>query len=292
MNFKRFFQTSSFIEDVSIVMAVYNHEDTLSEAIESVLMQQSSHSYRIYCLNDASTDNSAKILEKYASKYPEKISVYTSTVNQGSGKKSFYHNKPTVNGRYWCFLAGDDYWTSDKKLQKQVSFLDENDDYVGCGCTTIVKNQTTGNERLINPVLKDWNIMDTMLLSKKFSFYLHTSSILWRNVFLNKGFFLPPQFRQSFAKGDVVLSRMMLSSGMKMHNINETMSCYRVTGKGVWSSLSAEEKEKTKLRLQENLKRATPLKYHFFSRLISDTELQQKPLVKWFLPHILKPING
>ncbi|MGB5157413.1 MAG: hypothetical protein WBN77_08240 [Desulfobacterales bacterium] len=39
-------------EDISIVMAVYNHENTVAEALESALMQEMPYRSVIYCLND------------------------------------------------------------------------------------------------------------------------------------------------------------------------------------------------------------------------------------------------
>ena len=55
-------------EDVSIVMPVYNHAGTLVTAIESVMMQEMAYSSILYCLDDASTDNSAAILERFKTK--------------------------------------------------------------------------------------------------------------------------------------------------------------------------------------------------------------------------------
>ncbi len=254
-------------EDISIVMAVYNHEATLRDALESALMQKMPYSSHIYCINDASTDSSAAILAEYTLKYPDKISVYTSTANQGSGKKAFLHNKPPVNGRYWCLLAGDDYWTSIDKLNQQLSFLDRNESYVGCSCNTAMKNEPDGTESIIRPDCEDWNILDTMLLSNRYRFYVHTTSIVWRNIYLHKGFFLPPNFKKQYASGDVVLAHMMLASGLKMHNIDEVMSCYRVTGKGVWTSRTAEQQKQFNATLTAKLWRATPLTYRLLIKL-------------------------
>ncbi len=251
-------------EDISIVMAVYNHEDTLAEAIESALMQEMPHTSVIYCLNDASTDKSADILSDYANKYPDRIKVYTSAENQGSGKKSFLHNRPPARGRYWCLLAGDDFWTSSDKLAKQISYLDGAPDYVGCSCNTVMKNEVTGEESLIKPDRNTWNLLDLVLLKNRYAFYVHTGSIVWRNIYLNEGFFLPPSFKKDYAFGDVVLMHMMLGRGGKVQNIPEVMSCYRVTGRGIWTSKSAEEQTKLNDRLKESLSRSIPFKYRFF----------------------------
>ncbi len=79
----------------------------------------------------------------------------------------------------------------------------------------------------------------------------------------------------------------MLASGMKMHNIDKVMSCYRVTGKGVWTSKTAEQQKRSNMELTAKLKRATPLKYRFFIRM---NELREKlPILEKFLPG---PVNG
>lgn len=251
-------------EDISIVMAVYNHEATVAEALESALMQEMPYKSVIYCLNDASTDKSADILNDYAQRYPERIKIYTSKVNQGSGKKSFYHNRPPVKGRYWCLLAGDDYWTSKDKLAKQITFLDNNPDYVGCSCNSVMKNEATGAETIIKPDRNSWNLIDLILLHRRYAFYVHTTSIIWRNIYLEYGFFLPPSFKKSYASGDVVLGHKMLGRGGKMYNIPETMSCYRVTGRGVWTSKSEKEQAEMNKRLKAKISRAIPCKFKLY----------------------------
>lgn len=250
-------------EDVSIVMAVYNHENTVAQAIESALMQKMPYRSVIYCLNDASTDGSAAILERYAKRYPEQIRIFTSTANQGSGKKSFYHNKPPVRGRYWCLLAGDDYWTREDKLARQIEFLDGNPGYVGCSCNTVMRNEVTGEESIIKPDLDSWNLFD--LLSGRHALYVHTASIIWRNIFLDKGFFLPPSYKNDYAFGDVVLMHMMLNSGGRMKNIPEEMSCYRVTGSGVWTSKSVKEQHAINRRVFKGVYKSIAWKYWVFA---------------------------
>ncbi|NOT14670.1 MAG: glycosyltransferase family 2 protein [Methylotenera sp.] len=254
-------------EDVSIVMAIYNHEATLADALDSALMQEMPYSSMIYCLNDASTDKSAEILNDYVQKYPNKIKVYTSAVNQGSGKKSFYYNKPDIRGRYWCLLAGDDYWTTSDKLAKQISFLDEHTDYLGCSCNTVMRNETTNEESIIQPDRNSWNLLDLILLKQRYAFYVHTSSVVWRNIYLRQGFFLPSAFEKKHAHGDVILMHTMLGRGGKVNNLPLVMSCYRVTGRGIWTSKTAEEQAKSHAKLLDGIKKSIPVRYNLFIAL-------------------------
>src|SRR5690606_27045489 len=111
-------------EDVSVLTAVYNHEETLAESLDSALSQISPFKIQIYCFDDASTDRSADILRQYQSVFADRITVYTTPENQGIGKKSILFHRPDIRGRYWGFLAGDDFWLDVQKLYRQTVYLD------------------------------------------------------------------------------------------------------------------------------------------------------------------------
>lgn len=249
-------------EDISIVMPVFNHEDTVAEALESALMQEMPYTSVIYCLNDASTDKSVEVLNEYAEEYPGKIKVFTSTENLGSAKKSIFHHKPPVKGRYWCLLEGDDYWVRRDKLEKQITFLDNcHSSYVGCSCNTLLRNEISGKDSVIKPDRNSWNLWDLITLTKSYSFYVHTSSLIWRNIYKDRDSFLPPTFTEEGADSDVMLMHMMLYKGGKIHNIQEVMSCYRITGRGVWTEKSAKEQTLANQQLMDVLRHSIPFKY-------------------------------
>jgi len=273
-------------ENISILMSVYNHEATLAEALESALMQEMPYKSVIYCLDDASTDRSGEILKEYAQRYPNQIKVFTSPQNLGSGKKSFLYHRPPVKGKYWCLLAGDDYWTTLDKLAKQITFLDKHPGFVGCSCNTVMKNEITGEESIIEPSRNTFNLLDVLLMKREYRFYVHTSSIIWRNIYSDKGSFLPPEFKKKYAFGDFMLMHMMLVKGGKLENIPEVMSCYQVTGRGVWTSKTAEEQAEITSKLEAGISRLLPFKYKF---LLFLREWERCPaMIKNKLP---RPIN-
>jgi glycosyltransferase involved in cell wall biosynthesis len=268
-------------EDISVVSAVYNHAATVAETIESVLTQRCRSSYHLYCINDASTDDSAAILERYRAKYPDMITVLNSKVNQGSGKKSFLHNRPPVRGKYWCLLAGDDFWTCPDKLERQVEMLSLNPRAVGCASHTVMKDERNGEESLIAPDLNRWNLMDILL--SVYGLYVHPSSILWRNVHAGSGSFMPPQYVRADVTGDVALLYMMLAKGGEMVVLPSVTSCYRVTGTGVWSCLTQEEKDKRNENLVAFLSRAVPYRFKL-SRMLHQTDWGRKMVGHLHLP--------
>ncbi len=255
-------------EDVSVVTAVYNHEETLAEALDSALLQISPYSMRIYCFNDASTDSSAEILEKYQAIFSDRITVFTNQKNQGSGKRSFLLQRPDIIGRYWGFVAGDDFWLDVQKIYRQAAHLDSEPLAVGCCCDTVLLEQSIQKESLMAAELERWNRFDLLLYREKIKMYTHTSSILWRNIWYEqRGFFLPAEFEKKYAFGDFMLSHMMLLHGGEMHRMNRTMSCYRYTEKGVWSSLTKEKQFLVHQKAKKGVRRAVPLSFKFLLAL-------------------------
>ena len=116
---------------VSVACITYNHEKYISEALDSILMQETSFPFEIVVGEDCSTDNSIEIIEVYRNKYPRIIRVLTSEVNVG-GQKNALRIFLACRGKYTALCEGDDYWTSSFKLQHQVVKLRENPKYNIC----------------------------------------------------------------------------------------------------------------------------------------------------------------
>lgn len=111
---------------VSICMITYNHEPYIREAIEGVLMQQCSFPFELVIGEDCSTDLTLQICKKYAREHPE-IHLLSSESNLGS-MKNLLRTLQACKNKYIALCEGDDYWTDPLKLQKQVEFLEGNED--------------------------------------------------------------------------------------------------------------------------------------------------------------------
>jgi glycosyltransferase involved in cell wall biosynthesis len=114
---------------VSVIMAVYNGEDFLAEAVESVLAQ-SFGDFELIISNDGSTDSSLTIARSFAERHPERIRVLSSDQNQG---KPFALNRALAvrRGELIAWLDGDDVMLPDK-LERQVAALDADRAVAGC----------------------------------------------------------------------------------------------------------------------------------------------------------------
>lgn len=117
---------------VSICMITYNHESYIKQAIESVLMQKCKFAFEIVIGEDCSTDNTFMICQELAQNNP-KIKLLPSIANLGM-MPNLIRTLNACNSKYIAMLEGDDYWTDPQKLQKQVDFLEANEE-VGLCCT-------------------------------------------------------------------------------------------------------------------------------------------------------------
>ena len=110
--------------EISLIMSVYNGEDYLREAIDSVLMQTFS-AWEFIIINDCSTDGTAEILSEYAAR-DERIKVYTNEVNlrlPSSLNKALSY----AQGKYIARMDADDICLPDR-LEKQYEFMEKNPD--------------------------------------------------------------------------------------------------------------------------------------------------------------------
>jgi glycosyltransferase involved in cell wall biosynthesis len=117
---------------VTVCCTTFNHARFIREAIESFLMQETDFPFEIIIHDDASTDGTPDIIREYAKAYPTLIRTILQTENQYS-KAGLINPRfvfPAASGKYLALCEGDDYWTDKQKLQKQVTFLENNPDYV------------------------------------------------------------------------------------------------------------------------------------------------------------------
>ncbi len=116
---------------VSIVCPTYNQQHYLAQTLDGFLMQETSFDFEILINDDASTDDTRKIICDYVECHPTIIRPFFHETNQYSqGRPSVPGLFGQARGRYIAFCEGDDYWTDPRKLQIQVDFLESHPDYV------------------------------------------------------------------------------------------------------------------------------------------------------------------
>jgi glycosyltransferase involved in cell wall biosynthesis len=113
---------------VSVIMAVYNEQRFLAEAVESVLAQ-SFGDFELIVSDDGSTDDTAALADSFAQR-DARVRVLRGETNQG---KPFALNRALAvrRGELIAWLDGDDAMLPDK-LARQVAALDADPAAAGC----------------------------------------------------------------------------------------------------------------------------------------------------------------
>ena len=184
----------------------YNHSEYIKDALDGFCMQRTKFPFYTVVFDDASTDGEQEVIKSYMERHFE--------FSEGSGCKQweteeavfvFARHKENENCYFlvvylkknlyktprkdelikeWCvakYIAlceGDDYWTDPLKLQKQVDFLEEHEDFSICFHEAKVFNQAEGRfvEDKIRMVPSETDIIE---LAK--GNFIHTMTVMYRN---------------------------------------------------------------------------------------------------------------
>lgn len=114
---------------VSVIMAVFNEERFLAEAVESVLAQ-TFEDFELIISDDGSTDATPALARAFAEREPERVRLIRAERNQG---KPFALNRALEarRGELIAWLDGDDVMLP-TKLERQLAALDGDPRAVGC----------------------------------------------------------------------------------------------------------------------------------------------------------------
>jgi len=217
---------------VSICCLTYNQEDYIDKCIQGFLMQKTNFSFEIIIYDDASTDNTAGIIAKYEKEYPGLIKVIKQEINQFSqGIQPFFKFLfPQARGKYIAYCEGDDYWTDPLKLQKQVDFMETNENIKACGTNY---NVLRGNELIeINKYSKQqlFDHYDVIFNNR-----IGTLTVLIRNNFQ-----MPGYLERSFF-GDLSLLLFLTKNNGKIAVLPFNSAVFRVNETGIYSGATIDE---------------------------------------------------
>lgn len=114
---------------LSVCVITYNHDKYIKRALDSILSQITLFDFEVVIGEDCSSDNTRTICEEFVLKYQNRINLLPSKNNLGM-QVNFLRTLKSCRGKYIAICEGDDFWTDCNKLQKQVDFLEKNENYV------------------------------------------------------------------------------------------------------------------------------------------------------------------
>ncbi len=206
---------------VSVVVITYNQEKSLPVTLDSILSQKAPFPIEIIVGEDASKDGTRALLEQYAERNPDVIKPIFHTTNQGI-LKNFISAVSQAKGKYLAFCDGDDFWTDENKLAKQVEIL-ENNPQMGLVYTDVTVNSVVTGEQYYRHMQSPDNNLFTQLLIGNI---VVSSTVCMRHSLLDE-VDLDIFVKQGFTMEDYPLW-LSLSLMAKFYYLPEATACYMI----------------------------------------------------------------
>lgn len=202
---------------ISVIMSVYNDENNLAFAIESIL-NQSYKDFEFIIINDSSNDNSKNIILDFQKK--DKRIVYLENQKNEGLAKSLNKAISISKGKFIARMDSDDICMMDR-FKIQIEFLENNTDIdvLGTGAILIDKE----NKKIGNVLMPRTDKEIKKVLIYKNSI-IHPSVIIKKYVLIELGGYNP-----SFLKAqDLDLWVRLANNGKNFYNLQEYLINYRV----------------------------------------------------------------
>lgn len=236
----------------------FNHHAYIEDAMNGFCMQETNFPFVCVIVDDASTDGEQEVIKKYFGLHfdqseTDETNDYVMTFGQHKTNKNCYfavlylkYNHYSIkkdktpyysrwqdNSKYIALCEGDDYWIAADKLQIQVNFLEENEEYSMVHTAFSFLNQNDGT------IKSDANIFKRIdSISKQTSNYvsyilnnndyrIQTCSVLYRKDSYKQIESEYKKIIQGFLMGDTQLWCLLNTCG-KICFLQETMCIYRI----------------------------------------------------------------
>ena len=173
---------------VSVWVLTYNHVNFIRPCLDSILNQETSYTFEICIGEDDSTDGTREICQEYAEKYPDIIRLFLRDRDdqkregcEGVWQFNFIETFKVCRGEFIATCDGDDYWSDNKKIQKQIDFMLVHPELSGCFHKI---GQVDQNGKIISPdmgyppVRQESYSLDYLLTFSNFS---PMFSVIFRN---------------------------------------------------------------------------------------------------------------
>ncbi len=252
----------TYTPTVSVIMTAFNHEKYIREAIESVLAQKDVD-MEIFMSDDCSNDSTFHIMEEYAKRYPDIIKLVKNEKNLGFSK-NMQNCISKAQGKYIAFCEGDDYWIDNYKLQKQISFLNQNKNFSICSCQIMMKDENNNIFMEHKDQLKHIENGNPPLTTKDIilKYYVgNLTSIVIRSDIIKKF----PSKVYNYIVADWFFCILASEKG-RIFIMPQKMSIYRIHGNNYWIG---KDNTKRMLELVDIYNKLTKYKYFFYFKKVT-----------------------
>jgi glycosyltransferase involved in cell wall biosynthesis len=220
---------------VSIVVLAYQHVSFIRQCLDGILSQQTKFPFEIILGEDESRDGTRDICIEYARAYPQQIRLF---LRKRTESQYACESKPVRFNWAWCMRAaqgkyiavceGDDYWTDEHKLQRQVDYLEQHPD---CAlCVTNARRLIAARNELTPPLFQHLEIPVICRLPEILSrnFVITCTTVFRRSVGT------PPVEALLLAQSDWTTWVLCATKGY-IGYLPDCTAVYRVHAGGLWS---------------------------------------------------------
>lgn len=217
---------------VTVLLIAYNHKNYIEKAINSVLEQKTNFPIKVIIFDDASTDGTSAIVQKY--QHLPNVECVIREQNIGS-INNIYDGLTRVQTPYYAILETDDYWCDENKLQLQVDALEKHPECSFCAHNTRIhyENGETSSDELYYDFPSSIYTFPPPKISSKYYIEPHMSSRLYRTRCLD----LTKLKNKTIAVYDIASNFYFLTKGSLLY-LDQVMSVYNWTQKGIYSGSS------------------------------------------------------
>ena len=236
---------------VLIKCCTYNQSKYITDALKGFVKQQTNFPFLAYVVDDASTDGEQEVIKRWINEHcnPDDVSEYDNEYAHvimskdkdnanctyaiyllkknlyGKPEKMTIHNFWREQCEYEAICEGDDYWTDERKLQKQVDWMEKNPNYTLCFHSAKIISEFPDPGYLHCENIEDRDYSSDELLEQ---WIAPTASFMYKLDILNYKI----KNSKRILNGDIFI---VLKSGAlgKIRGMKDTMSCYRIHNGGV-----------------------------------------------------------
>ena len=173
------------MQKISICVTYYNQENFVKDSLNSILSIDFPCDYEVLVGNDGSTDNTGLLVDKYVSKYPDKIKHYiwdrkakTKSINRASMNRLNLAEKAT--GNYLIFMDGDDFFCDCEFIKKSLLVFQQYPDIQTCAFNFkfVFKDKS---EKIFSQSMSGGIVPSRKYIAK--SFYTPAPCCVFKNIF-------------------------------------------------------------------------------------------------------------
>lgn len=270
----------------NIILITYNHSQYIRQALDSIVMQKTTHEVDVIVADDASTDDTLDIIKEYEAKSSFKFTYLPSHNNLGFNQ-NYKRAFDACDGKYIAIMEGDDYWSDPYRIEKHTNFLEQHGE-----CSMSFNRIAFYYQDQADYKINEWNSTEDykyytsrqQIVGNKIG---NLSACVLRNSVVKT--LKPELFKLGIA--DWMLGIVFGQYGF-LAELKDPMSVYRIHGDGQWSKQKEQDQIHNQIKSIPEYDKYLDFKFktdfeNYKNYLLRSLQKQDRKGISNYLPPIL-----